>query len=89
MTEQAKKRGGKPKPPENETKEQRFVRVASLRVNKALSAIANIGGVANRANYEYTDEQVQKIFGALDKEVQNLVARFNKPAATNNAGFTL
>lgn len=89
MTETTKRKGGRPKPPADETKAQRFVRLANARVTKALDAIANIGGLANPANYESTEEQRQKIINAIDGEMQNLVKRFNKPSGDTKAGFSL
>lgn len=75
--------------PADETKAQKFVRLADMRTNKALNAIANIGGLASRVNYEYTDAQAQAILTALDNELKRLVERFNKPEATAKTGFSL
>lgn len=72
-----------------ETKGQKFTRLANSRVPKALDAIANIGGLASKTNYEYTDEQIAKIFGALEAEMTKLQARFKNPEAVATAGFSL
>jgi len=53
-----------------------FKKLASSRTEKALQAIAMIGGCANRNNYEYTAEQAEKIGAALTAEVAKLGAKF-------------
>lgn len=72
-----------------ETKADKFKRLAESRVSKALSAIATIGGLASKTNYEYTPEQVEKIIGALNAEVTVLANRFAKPEAVAKGGFSL
>lgn len=47
----------------------KFVRLANKRVSNALKAIQLIGNLANKSNYDYTDEDVQKIFRALSDEL--------------------
>lgn len=53
----------------NESKREKFVRLAENRTNKALEMIRLIGNLSNRSVYEYTVEDVEKIFGALEEEV--------------------
>lgn len=72
-----------------ETKADKFKRIAENRVSKALSAIATIGGLASKANYDYTDDQVGKIIGALNSEVDVLKNRFAKPEQKVKSGFQL
>lgn len=64
-----------------ETKAERFVRLANARTMKALDAIAAIGGLASKANYEYSEEQVSKVLGTLADEMRKLEARFKNPEA--------
>lgn len=72
-----------------ETKGQKFVRLATTRTGKALDAIAMIGGLASKTNYEYTDEQVAKIFAALEAEMTKLQTKFKNPDAVAATGFSL
>lgn len=68
----------------------KFVKLASARVTKALKDIQLIGNLANRSNYDYTDEDVTKIFKALNEEIAACKKRFelsNKKAG--GAKFTL
>ncbi|MEO0010165.1 MAG: hypothetical protein ABIK22_01690 [candidate division WOR-3 bacterium] len=62
-----------------ETKEQRFKRVASRRTQKVLEALRILGNCANRAEYEYTEEDVRKIFSAIEKQLADVKARFRTP----------
>jgi len=76
-----------PKPVE--TKADKFKRLIEPRVSKALSAIANIGGLAAKTSYEYTDVQVAKVLAALEAEVAILKGRFEKPDAKPKGGFSI
>lgn len=48
---------------------EKFVRLATKRVSTALKAIQLIGNLSNRSNYDYTEEDVQKILKALQEEL--------------------
>jgi len=53
-----------------ETKRERFIRVAETRTNKIISMIKLLGNCATPTNYEYTKDDVKKIFDAIDKELK-------------------
>lgn len=72
-----------------ETKAEKFARLATSRTNKALDAIAALGGLAAKGNYEYTEEQVAKIFTALEAELSKLQTKFKNPEAVKAEGFSL
>lgn len=55
---------------------QKFVELATKRVNNAIKAIQLIGNLSNRSNYDYTDADVEKIFSALNKEIRQCRDRF-------------
>jgi hypothetical protein len=57
-------------------KRSRFVDLAESRVTKAVQTLRLIGNLANFNNYSYSEEDVQKIFSALDAEVKLLKAKF-------------
>lgn len=63
--------------PENETKAQRFVRIARKRVPRATKAINSIAALSG-AGYEYTDEQRDKIVGVLEAAVANTVGSLKR-----------
>ena len=71
-----------------ETKAQKFTRLATSRTNKALDAISNIRGLTNTTNYEYTPDQAAKIMGALEAEMTKLAEAF-KGKSEEATGFAL
>jgi len=64
----------------NETKAEKFSRLASARVTKAAKAITNIGNLAG-AGYERTPAQVASINKHLQDAVDRVKARFTAPIA--------
>ncbi len=54
----------------------KFVELANKRVNKAIKDLRLISNLANRKNYEFTDEQAKKIIQALHKELDSMKQRF-------------
>lgn len=73
----------------NETKRERFVRLAEARTNKILDMIKLLGNCSSKSNYEYTDEDVRKIFGAIEREIKNARAKFNGTDTQKEDRFTL
>ena len=63
----------------NESKTDRFRRVAEARVNKIIKMIRLLGNCSGTGVYEYTDTQAAYIFSALqselDKAKQKAIAR--------------
>lgn len=59
-----------------ETKRERFVRIAEARTNRILDNMRLLGNCSSKSNYEYTDEDVRKIFAALEKELKQTKNRF-------------
>ena len=45
-----------------ETREERFKRVATRRTNNVLRQIRILGNCSNKSSYSYTEEEIQKIF---------------------------
>ena len=60
----------------NETKSEKFARIAEARTNKILDMIRLLANLANSNNYEYTDDDVRKIFTAIEKETKNTKNKF-------------
>ena len=63
---------------EKETKRDRFVRVAEARTNKILHQIRLIGNLSNKGVYEYSDQDIEKIFAALEEEIAAQKERFQQ-----------
>ena len=64
-------------PSPTETKDAKFSRLATKRVNAALGKIKLIGNLAG-PGYSYTPEQVEKIAGVLNEAVKFTMNRFTK-----------
>lgn len=62
---------------ENETKEERFVRIAEPRFSRACKAVSLLGNLAG-SGYEYTEEQVDAMFGAVQEALDTARAQFKK-----------
>ena len=71
-----------------QTKEEKFKRLAELRVNGALDRIRLLGQLSNRGNYDYTEEQVEMIFKALHKALVDTKSKFRESTKDKNR-FTL
>jgi hypothetical protein len=78
MAKERKKR--QPAADPNETKADKFSRLASARVTKAVKAIRNIGNLATRS-YEYTPAQAQAVVKYLEDAVVAVNGRFAAPSA--------
>ena len=59
-----------------ESKELRFKRLAEARVNKITSMLRLLGNCSFKGNYEYTEEQIDKIFDKLNYELEKAHQRF-------------
>lgn len=59
-----------------ETKEQRFQRIAEKRVQRLLDSIRGLSGCSNKRMYEWNDEQLIKIWAAIDKELEKCRSSF-------------
>ena len=68
------------KSPENETKKERFKRLASLRTNEVLNRIKILGNCANRQMYEYSKDDVDKIFDEISRKLREIKAKFHFPS---------
>ena len=59
------------------TKEERFKRVASRRVQEILNKMRLLKNCANKANYSYNEEQIDKIISTIDNEWKKVKSEFN------------
>lgn len=67
-----------------ETKRERFVRVAEQRTQKVLDDLKTLSKCAHPSVYEMTDEDIEKIFAAIDEAVKDAYATM-----TGQKRFTL
>lgn len=59
-----------------ETKRDRFKRIVERRVNTILDNIDSLSKCSNRKNYEYTDDDVKKIFDELNSKLKETKLKF-------------
>jgi histidinol phosphatase-like PHP family hydrolase len=60
----------------SESKEEAFRRLATKRTNAVLERIRVLGHCANPQLYEYSEQDVRKIFRAIEKELKIVKTRF-------------
>lgn len=78
---------GKANIPKDESKADRFVRVVTPRVGKAIKAISVIG-YCSGASYEFTPSQVEQICDTLRKAIEGMASKFSsKPEAQSAFEF--
>lgn len=72
-----------------ETKRERFVRLAEARTNKIIDMLKLLGNCSNSSAYDYTQQDVDKIFSAIEAEVKEAKKKFNKSEEQKSTRFTL
>lgn len=68
---------------EPETKEERFHRIAPGRVSRVLDALRIMGHCSNLSIYEYSEEEVDKMFTAIRRKVDSLENNFREKLESN------
>ena len=63
-----------------ESKAEAFKRLAKFRFGKVVDRMALIGSLSNTGNYDYTAEQVDRMFANLHKEVDKIKGLFKVKA---------
>ena len=74
---------------ERETKREKFVRLAEARTNKIIDMLQLLGHCSNSSAYDYSQEDVDKIFSAIESEVKEARKKFNKIESKKSTRFTL
>ena len=69
-----------------ETKREAFRRLAGRRTEAVLERIRILGNCSNTQLYEYSEEDVRRIFRAIDRELRRAKAKFSNSAGSE---FTL
>src|SRR3954463_844468 len=67
----------------DETRNERFRRLATTRGDRLIREISLLGNLANRKNYEYTPAEVEALFGPIESELREVRALFdpNSPSS--------
>lgn len=61
---------------EQENRHERFKRIAAKRTNDILEKIRILGNCSNKSSYEYTEDEINKIFSEIDKQLKLTKAKF-------------
>lgn len=59
-----------------ESRHERFKRIAAKRTNEILEQIRILGNCSNKSSYEYTEQEINKIFSEIEKQVKFTKAKF-------------
>ena len=60
-------------------KKERFRRLAEYRTNEVLKRLKVLGNCANRSAYNYTEEEINKIFSEIERKVREIKSKFHFP----------
>lgn len=73
--------------PENETKVEKFVRIATPRVNSVIDKLDILSNCAGSA-YEYNEEQIETMFDAIRNAVEACYSQFQPKQKSEKERFT-
>jgi Neuraminidase (sialidase) len=63
----------------NDIGRERFKRLATQRTNAVLQKLKVLGNCSNRSAYDYTEDEVNKIFSEIDRRVKETRVKFHFP----------
>lgn len=61
----------------NENRNTKFKRLAKNRGDLVVRYLRLLGNLSNTNNYEFTDEEVRKVFAVIEEELKHSKMRFN------------
>ena len=70
-------------------KQENFKRLAESRTNKVIDLLQLIGNLSNTSNYEYSIEDVNKMFEAIFLEAERQKAKFKVSTGERKKRFKL
>lgn len=70
-------------------KRKKFVKLAEARVTRAITQIRLVGNLSNRSAYEFTDDDVRKIFATIQRELNTAKSRFGGEGSSRDSEFRL
>jgi Fe-S cluster biogenesis protein NfuA len=73
----------------SETKREKFVRLVEARTSKIINMVQLLGNCSNQSQYEYTQKDVDKIFKAIQTELDEAKKRFSKQDCEKGNKFSL
>ena len=73
----------------DESKHDKFVRLAEARTNKIIDTLQLLGNCSNTSVYEYTQDEVDEIFQTIEQEVREAKKKFTKSEPQKATRFSL
>jgi hypothetical protein len=77
-----------PEPKPKKTKAERFKDSATKRVQKVLNDLALLSKCSNRRTNEFTQDEVDQMFGAIEQMTEKCKMQFEPHAETEEAKFS-
>jgi len=62
---------------------ENFKRLATSRTNEVMRRVKILGNCANRSHYDYTEEEINKIFSEIERKIRETKAKFSFPYKDN------
>ena len=72
-----------------ESKHEKFIRLAEARTNKIIDTLQLLGNCSNTSVYEYSQDEVEAIFQAIEQELRGAKKKFTKPESEKTVRFSL
>ena len=72
-----------------DTKKENFKRIAENRTNKIIELISKLHNLSNSSFYEYTEDQIDSIFNAIQEELDKQREEFRKDNRKEKKRFEL
>lgn len=69
------------------TKRERFVDIAGKRTNRIIGDLHLLGNCSNKNNYEYSEEDVRKMFAAIEEALREAKGRYSKSKGKSKFTF--
>lgn len=73
----------------NETRHDRFKRLAEARTGKVLDMLDLLGNLSNRSVYDFSDKEIDEIFDSIQKVADENRRRFKKGKDKKGRRFVL
>ena len=67
-----------------ESKRDRFIRIVERRVNVILDNLDSLGKCSSRRNYEYSEKDLSKIFGEIEKKTKQIKSMYKERSESKN-----
>lgn len=72
-----------------DTKKENFKRIAENRTNKIIELISKLHNLSNSSFYEYTEDQIDSIFNAIQEELDKQREEFRRDNKKEKKRFEL